>query len=220
MRYKPRILIAEDRPAAQDELVRGLTSRGFRVAAVPDMQSCLRRIESDVPDLVLIDLVKTSDAIDGLRHIREHFAAHALPVIIIAPSAATNDIVAALDAGANDFVSTPVDLHMLVARMRASLKLKFAVGLWLETERQTVLVDALRETCHQLSQPMTAMTITLDGLTRQPDPQNAADLREQLLDLLKWATEVGAVIHRLQRIGTPKAVPYIERLEMFDSEEG
>ena len=89
----------------------------------------------------------------------------------------------------------------------------------MEAERQRVLVEALKETCHQLAQPMTAMTMTLEELLRQP-PADPGELQQHLRDVLKWSQEVGTVIHRLQRIGTPSNVPYVERLEMFDGGSG
>ncbi|HET6248792.1 MAG TPA: response regulator [Tepidisphaeraceae bacterium] len=216
MHYKPRILVAEDDPASQDMLVRRLTSRGFRVAAVSDGPACLRRIETELPDLVLLDVqMPGMNGLDVLRHIREHFTHDGLPVIMVTALGESEDIVNGLNAGANDYVVKPVNLPVLLARMYVSLKIKFGIGLLMEAERQRVIVEALKETCHQLAQPMTAMTITLDGLIRHP-PTEQGELQEQLQDVLKWAIEVGDVIHRLQRIGTPKAVPYVERLEMFD----
>src|SRR5580704_5599883 len=101
MRYKPLILVAEDDSASQDMLVRRLTGRGFRVAAVSDGAACLRFIEKEVPDLLLLEV---------LRHVREHFSHDALPVILVTALGESEDIVAGLGAGANDYVVKPVNL--------------------------------------------------------------------------------------------------------------
>jgi DNA-binding response OmpR family regulator len=218
MRYKPRILVAEDDPASQDMLVRRLTARGFRVAAVSDGDACLRRIEKEVPDLLLLDVqMPGMTGLEVLHHVRQHFSHDALPVILVTALGETENVVAGLNAGANDYVVKPVNLPVLLARMHVSLKIKVGISLLMEAERQRVLVEALKETCHQLAQPMTAVTLTIEGLIMAP-PEDPKELQEQLIDVLKWSKELGEVIHRLQRIGTPMAVPYIERLEMFDVE--
>ena len=220
MRYKPRILVAEDDPASQDMLVRRLTSRGFRVAAVADGIACLKRIEKEVPDLLLLDVqMPQLTGLEVLRKIREHFTHDSLPVILVTALGESDDIIAGLEAGANDYIVKPVHLPVLLARISVALKIRAGVGLLMEAERQRVLVEALKEACHQLAQPMTAVTITLEDLILNP-PTNPADLKENLGDVLKWINEVGDVIHRLQRMGTPGAVPYVERLEMFDAGAG
>src|SRR6185503_3658627 len=105
---------------------------------------------------------------------------------------------------------------VLLARMTVSLKTKYGIALLMEAERQRVIVEALKQACHQLSQPMTAVMMTLEELTRHP-PEDPAEMRRQLEDVKRWAAEVGDVIHRLQRVGTPRPVPYVQRLEMFDA---
>jgi DNA-binding response OmpR family regulator len=219
MRYKPRILIAEDDPSSQDMLTRRLTARGFRVAAVSDGEACLRRIGTEVPDLLLMDIqMPGMTGLDVLARVREHFAQDALPVILVTALGESEDVVAGLEAGANDYVVKPVNLPVLLARMHVCLKMKFGIGLLMEAERQRVIVEALKEACHQLAQPMTAVTMTLEGLIRHP-PNAAGEIQSQLREVLTWSKEVGEVIHRLQRIGTPRPMPYIERLEMFDPGE-
>ena len=216
MRYRPLILIAEDDPASQEMLVRRLTSRGFRAAAVSDGGSCLRRIESELPDLLLLDVnMPDMSGLEVLAAVREHFTHDALPVILVTALGESEDVVAGLNAGANDYVIKPVNLPVLMARMSVWLKIKFSFGLLIEAERQRVLVEALKEATHQLSQPMTAITITLEGLIRNP-PASGGECGQHLTEVLKWTDEVSEVIHRLQAMGTPEPVSYIERLERFD----
>jgi len=103
-----------------------------------------------------------------------------------------------------------------LARMQVCLRIKYDVALLMEAERQRVLIKALGESCHQLAQPMTAVTMTLEGIIRQP-PNDFNELRDQLSQVLRWTNEVAAVIHRMQKVGTLRPVPYTERIEMFDS---
>ncbi len=216
MRYRPRILVAEDDSASQGILIRRLTARGFRVAVVSDGTACLCRIGHEVPDLLLLDSeLPGLDGLAVLGRLREHFTCHALPIILMFPANIENNIVRGLEAGANDCVTKPLDMPILLARIIASLRMKTGVGLLMEAERQRVLVETLKEACHRLSQPMTAATITLEDLIRNSVIE-VRELKHELSDVLKWINEVSEVVHRLQRIGTPREVPYFERLEMFD----
>lgn len=217
MKNSPRILVVEDDPMSRDMLVRRLSAREFVVSAAVDGPACLQSLEREVPDLILLDVqIPRMTGLEVVREIRKRFSHDALPVILVTALGETEDIVKGLEAGANDYVVKPVNLPVLLARMTVSLKIKCGITLLMEAERQRVIVEALKQACHQLAQPMTAVMMTLEGLIRHP-PQQTDELREQLGDILRWAQEVGEVIHRLQRIGTPRPTPYVQRLEMFDA---
>jgi DNA-binding response OmpR family regulator len=217
MKHKPRILLVEDDQMSRDMLIRRLTSRGFRVAAVSDGPDCLRYIQGEIPDLILLDVqIPGMSGLEVVSQIRQKYSHDVLPVILVTALGESEDIVRGLEAGANDYVVKPVNLPVLLARMTVSLKTKFGISLLMEAERQRVIVEALKQACHQLSQPMTAVMMTLEDLVRHP-PSDPQDMRQQLTDVMRWAQEVGDVIHRLQRVGTPRPVPYVQRLEMFDA---
>ena len=74
MKFKPQILVVEDEPLSQDMLVRRLSSRGLRVATVSDGQACLEWLQSNVPDLILLDVqMPRMSGLDVLKQIRQHF---------------------------------------------------------------------------------------------------------------------------------------------------
>jgi DNA-binding response OmpR family regulator len=220
VKFKPQILVVEDEPLSQDMLVRRLSSRGLRVATVSDGQACLDWLHSNVPDLILLDVqMPRMGGLQVLARIRQHFTHDALPVILVTALGETEDIIRGLESGANDYVVKPINLPVLLARMQVCLRIKYDVALLMEAERQRVLIKALGESCHQLAQPMTAVTMTLESLIHQP-PNDVNELRGQLSQILKWIKETSDVIHKMQKVGTLRPVPYTERLEMFDGGGG
>ena len=220
MKFKPQILVVEDEPLSQDMLVRRLSSRGMRVATVSDGEACIQWLQGNVPDLILLDVqMPKMTGLEVLAEIRKHFTRDALPVILVTALGESEDVIRGLQAGASDYVVKPINLPVLLARMQVCLRIKYDVSLLMEAERQRVIIKALGESCHQLAQPMQATTMTLESLIHQP-PNNVADLREQLQQVLKWVSEVGDVIHRMQKVGTLRPVPYTERIEMFDGGAG
>ncbi len=99
--------------------------------------------------------------------------------------------------------------------MHVALRIGRSVRLLVEAERQRVLIAALGEACHQLSQPSQAILMTLEGLIRHP-PENSVELSSELHLVKSWIQQVADVIHRMQDVGTLRPVPSTERMELFD----
>src|SRR5829696_1274095 len=197
MKFKPQILVVEDEPLSQDMLVRRLSSRGMRVATVSDGEACIQWLQGNVPDLILLDVqMPKMTGLEVLAQIRKHFTHDALPVILVTALGESEDVIRGLQAGANDYVVKPINLPVLLARMQVCLRIKYDVALLMEAERQRVIIQALGESCHQLAQPMQATTMTIESLMHTP-PDNVAELRQQLQQILTWVNEVGEVIHRM-----------------------
>lgn len=217
MKFKPQILVVEDEPLSQDMLVRRLSSRGLRVASASDGEAALEWIKSNSPDLILLDIqMPKMSGLEVLAEIRKTATRDALPVILVSALGETEDVVRGLEAGANDYVVKPVNLPILLARMSGCLRVKYDVSLLLEAERQRVIIQAIGESCHQLAQPMTAVSMTLESMIQSP-PTDPQELREHLQEILKWTSEVGEIIHKMQRVGTLRAMPFTERMELFDN---
>lgn len=115
-----RILIVEDEPAYVDALDVALGREGFEISSVEDGRQGLLRFRSDNPDLVLLDLMLPGMAgLDVLRAIR---AESDVPVIILSAKDGESDVVAALELGADDYLSKPYSVKELVARINAAMR--------------------------------------------------------------------------------------------------
>jgi DNA-binding response OmpR family regulator len=113
----PSVLVVEDDPGIATQLVRGLTRGGYRVDHVLTGGEALARGERDV---VLLDLeLPDSDGVDVCRRLRQRSQA---AIIVVTAHGEETDRVAALDAGADDYLVKPFGLAELQARMRAVLR--------------------------------------------------------------------------------------------------
>ena len=125
--------------------------RGYRVAVAEGGKQALELIAGNNYDLVLLDLVMPDiDGLQVLRTIRETRSTADLPVIIATAKQESEDIVDGLKAGANDYVTKPLDLRVVVARVQTQLSLKHAVDQIRRLEqrleqRNRDLEDANRE---------------------------------------------------------------------------
>jgi DNA-binding response OmpR family regulator len=114
------ILVIEDDPGIRTALLRALTGLGHAVASAGTGMSGLAAAVDDRPDIVLLDLGLPD--VDGLQVLAMLRAVSAVPVVVISARDDGSDVVAALDAGADDFVSKPFGVEQVDARVRAVLR--------------------------------------------------------------------------------------------------
>ncbi|MHC5001837.1 MAG: response regulator transcription factor [Planctomycetota bacterium] len=210
-----QILVVEDEPLSRDMLMRALTARGFRTHAVGDGPACLEWLEQNTPDLVLLDVsMPGMSGLDVLHSIRQCNPGDRLPVILVSALINSDDVVAGLDAGANDYVVKPVNVPVLLARIGACLRMKRNVQRLVEAERHRVMLESLATTCDRLAEPMRTVIDRLEELRRElPDDRDA--VREQLGDVLDWANRVGELIRKLQDVADYRRVPYTQGIGSF-----
>ena len=118
------VLIAEDDAANRALLSRLLERAGYRSIAVGDGRDAIRAAAGERPDLVLLDIgLPGMNGLDVCRRLRADPRTIALPIILVTGQTASRDVVAGLDAGADDFVRKPYDAAELMARVRSVLRL-------------------------------------------------------------------------------------------------
>jgi two-component system KDP operon response regulator KdpE len=116
----PLVLVVEDDDETRAVLVRDLVVRGFHVEEASDGTTALRRWEARRPDVVLLDLGLPD--VDGRRIVRRIRREATTPIVILSGRADEREKVAALDEGADDYVTKPFGVEELNARLRVALR--------------------------------------------------------------------------------------------------
>jgi adenylate cyclase len=125
MRSPPRILVVDDMPENVEIARMRLESQGYEVICAADGEAGLDRVREDAPDLVLLDIMMPKlDGIETLKRLKADASLPFVPVILLTAKADSRDVVAGLDAGADDYLTKPFDHASLVARVRAMLRIK------------------------------------------------------------------------------------------------
>jgi two-component system KDP operon response regulator KdpE len=116
----PEVLIVEDDEETRHALVRDLAARGYRVEEAPDARTALQRWEVRRPDVVLLDLgLPDMDGLEVIRAIRREATT---PIVILSGRYEEREKVAALERGADDYVTKPFGVDELNARLRVALR--------------------------------------------------------------------------------------------------
>ncbi len=122
-----RLLVVDDVEDNRTILARRFIRRGYRVAEAEGGRRALEVLAGQEFDLVLLDVVMPDlNGIEVLKWIRQTWSAEELPVIMCTANNSSDDIVQALDAGANDYVAKPVDFAVALARVKVQFERKRA----------------------------------------------------------------------------------------------
>lgn len=207
----PRILLVEDEAAIRHGLVELFRSQGYAVEVAEDGHVALARLAASSYDLVVLDLMLPG--VDGLGVLRRTRArGDFVPVLVLTARGAEADVVAGLDAGADDYVTKPFGIRELLARARGLLRRVrpprpasvFRVG------DATVDLARLQITWPDGQIDLTAREgLLLDHLRARP---GVAVTREELLTEV-WGYQDGTIrtrtvdVHVLQLRGKLRRIP-------------
>jgi adenylate cyclase len=125
MRTPPHILIVDDEPINLDILQTRLAVHGYEILTATNGEEALAVATAQRPDLILLDVMMPKmDGIDVCRRLKADASLPFMPIILVTAKADSKDVVAGLEAGADEYLTKPVDQAALVARVKSMLRIK------------------------------------------------------------------------------------------------
>jgi len=135
-----RLLIVDDNEMNRDMLARRLARKGYVIGLSESAKGLLPRVKEDGIDLVLLDIeMPDVTGLDALKTLRDSYSSIELPIIMVTAKNQSDDIVKALDMGANDYLTKPIDFPVALARISTQLSHKRAQEALRESEERYAL---------------------------------------------------------------------------------
>src|SRR5437660_4013973 len=135
-----RLLVVDDNEMNRDMLARRLERKGYEIVAVDSARQLLQRVKDTPIDLVLLDIeMPEVSGLEALKTLRETYSPIELPIIMVTAKNQSDDVVKALDLGANDYVTKPIDFAVALARIGTQLSHKRAQEGLRESEERYAL---------------------------------------------------------------------------------
>lgn len=184
-----RILVVDDEEQIRRALKSLLTARQYQVLLASDGQEALALAAEHAPDLIVLDL--TMPDMSGMAVCRELRGWYAGPILILSVKGAETDKIAALDQGADDYLTKPFHTGELLARIRALLRRATAQGPAAPVIRVEALeIDLVRRLVTQAGEAVCLTPTEYDILAYLMHHANCVVTTGQLLDQI-WGAEPG-----------------------------
>jgi len=161
MNNPARILVVDDNETNRDILVTRLENNGYQTLQAADGEQALTSVKQHLPDLILLDVeMPKLDGFEVCRRLKKDPAMPFIPIILCTARAASQDVVTGLDAGADEYLTKPIDQAALVPRVRSMLRIK---ELHDQVQAQAKDLAAWNQT---LEQRVNAQVAELDSMNR------------------------------------------------------
>ncbi|HXV80753.1 MAG TPA: response regulator [Candidatus Binatia bacterium] len=171
MKSPAKILIVDDTPRNVKLLADLLAVKGYGVVTAGSGQEALALVDAEKPDLVLLDVVMPEmSGYEVCRKIRENPATKILPIVMVTALDPSEERVKGIEAGADDFLTKPINQSELLARVRSLLRIK---ELYDTVQTQAAQLSEMNRTLEQRVEDQVAQLERLGRLKRFFSPQLA-----------------------------------------------
>jgi putative two-component system response regulator len=193
-----KILIVDDESAARGALETLLRREGFDVRNASDGPSALAECAKFSPDLILLDILMPGmNGFEVCRRIKATPETRLTPVVLITGLSATEDRIEGINAGADDFLSKPIDINELLARTRSLLRLKQYTD---ELENAEAVVFTLAQSIEARDPYTRGHCERLADMSARLGAR--LEIPEEDIKALRWA----GIVHDIGKVVVPDAI--------------
>jgi len=205
-----KILIAEDNDISRRILEAVLVKWSYEVTSASDGNEAWEKLqEKDAPRLMVLDwMMPGINGVEICRRMRQIDVVEPMYIILLTARDNKNDIVVGLRAGADDYIAKPFDKNELRARIDVGRRVVELQEALLEKEKLQVIFEMTGTICHELSQPMQAISgnselILMDIQEDNPFYRNIKTIKDQV-------DRLGNITRKLKTITRYKTKDYIK----------
>ena len=181
---KTRIFLIEDDKDIVELIQYNLEREGFEVAAIATGEEAINRLDKDIPNLIILDLMLPGiDGLETCRLIKQESKTKSIPIIMVTAKSEESDVIVGLQLGADDYITKPFSPRVLLARIKTVMRR--ASGKTVTTETKSygdLTIDVPKHKVTFQGKPIELTTIEfniLEFLSRSP---GRVFTRDQIMD--------------------------------------
>jgi sigma-B regulation protein RsbU (phosphoserine phosphatase) len=204
-----KILIAEDNATSRRILESVLAKWGYEVVSACDGNEAWDKLqENNAPRLIILDwMMPGKNGIELCRKLRSRDNVDPIYIILLTARDDKNDLVEGLSAGADDYIAKPFNTEELRARIDVGRRMVELQDSLIEREKLQVIFEMTGAICHELSQPMQAISGNSELILmsiKEGDPlyRNIKTIKEQV-------DRMGSITRKLKKVTRYKTKDYI-----------
>ncbi len=211
-RLKPKILVVDDQPVNVKLLQRKLERQDMDIITALSGREAIEVCRAELPDLLLLDVMMPEmDGIEICRHLKAIPETAEIPVIFVTAKTSKEGKLEGLDAGAVDYITKPVDLDEMVARVRTQLRIQdvYRQNLMLQERlsesRQAAAIGAVTQgIAHNLNNLLGVVVGYLDLLKSMSDQPAMVMRSAEQMDVA--VTRMANIVRQLSQLTTGRAL--------------
>jgi putative two-component system response regulator len=209
-----KILIADDDPVLRKYLSAVLEKQDYQYATAANGIEAIEKVTADSPDLILLDVMMPEmDGLEVCKKLKDNPSTRRIPVVLITGSTDRELRIKGLSAGANDFLTKPIDRPELIARIRNLLRIKEFEDFL--NNHNEMLKREVEEKIGQIREGYIDTIIRLTTVAEYKDEETAAHIRrvghycKHMAKHLGWSEEEQETIlyaspmHDIGKVGIP-----------------
>jgi DNA-binding response OmpR family regulator len=214
-----KVLIVEDDKSYAEILKRVIIKNGYEINLAHDGKEGLELSTEWKPDVIIVDwMMPGMSGIELISKLREHPELKFSYIIMLTARVETEDKIAGLEAGADDFITKPVDFGELIARIRVGFRMKKLQTEIAELQHESALLEMARTLGHEINNPLNIIYLALELINRafKEDNPDREKIKENLNRIYQASERIKEIVNKLISLRKPAFKEYVNGKRMLD----
>jgi two-component system, sensor histidine kinase and response regulator len=217
-----RILVIDDLPENVFMLQDRLEKEGYEVVTAYDGKTGIAKAKSDMPDLILLDVMMPGmTGLEACKILKQDPVTADIPIIIVTAKSSADDAKEGLGAGAFDYIKKPFEKVEMLARINSALKLVEAHKQVIEAEKRSTYAAMVITTNHKIRQPLTLMSLSAAAIKRELIKEQIS--KEVIINRLNYietgVNEITNILNQLNAIKKPFTSEHTQYVKIVETEK-
>ncbi|MCS7229243.1 MAG: response regulator [Candidatus Kryptonium sp.] len=214
---KGKILIVEDDQSYAEILKRVIAKNGYDVKLAYNGIDGFNQMMEYKPDIAIVDwMMPGMSGIELVRKIKEDQELKFSYVIMLTARVETEDKVTGLEAGADDFITKPVDFSELIARIKVGLRIKALQSEVAELQHEVALLEMARTLGHEINNPLNIIYLSIELINRSLKDGDIEKIKENLSRVFQASERIKEIVNKLISLRKPAFKNYVDGKRMLD----